>query len=88
MQAEEKLFHAYLISAGTADERDRLSGELARTMVCESKGQRPCGVCRQVMTEFCGPEFEIIIVDEGGLMAHTLGELLPLAFSPSDLEKR
>lgn len=46
----------------------------------------PCGVCRQALAEFCGPEFEVLLVkgmDETEL--HTLGELLPLAFTPRSL---
>ena len=40
----------------------------------------PCGVCRQVMSEFCDKNFKIILEDDGTLTAHSLGELLPLAF--------
>ncbi len=36
----------------------------------------PCGVCRQVMLEFCNPDFAIIT--EGG--RYTLGELIPNSF--------
>ena len=42
----------------------------------------PCGVCRQVLAEFCSPEMSIVLVkdaDGNGEML-TLGELLPLAF--------
>ncbi len=41
----------------------------------------PCGVCRQVMGEFCRPEFEIILTKQDGFELHTLSELLPLGFS-------
>ena len=48
----------------------------------------PCGVCRQVMMEFCGKEFEIILVTgEDCYEVHTLGELLPMGFGPEDLER-
>ncbi len=41
----------------------------------------PCGVCRQVMAEFCGPDFPILLVrDASHYEKTTLGELLPLAF--------
>ena len=42
----------------------------------------PCGVCRQVMQEFCNPsEFKIILaVSETDYKVHTLSELLPLGF--------
>lgn len=41
----------------------------------------PCGVCRQVMSEFCKPEFGILLAKPGGYESHTLSELLPLGFS-------
>lgn len=45
----------------------------------------PCGVCRQVMAEFCKGDFKIIMaknVDEYKIM--TLEELLPESFNPQD----
>ena len=47
----------------------------------------PCGVCRQVMMEFCDPEtFQIILaVDKEKYDIFTLKELLPLGFGPSNL---
>lgn len=47
----------------------------------------PCGVCRQVMMEFCDPEtFQIILaVDKEKYDIFTLDELLPLGFGPSNL---
>ena len=47
----------------------------------------PCGVCRQVMMEFCDPEtFRIILaVDQENYDIFTLKELLPLGFGPSNL---
>lgn len=43
----------------------------------------PCGVCRQVMSEFCSPDFKIILVtsSDGDYEETTLGELLPYTFS-------
>ena len=42
----------------------------------------PCGVCRQVMAEFCEPDFEVIMLScDGKYKAVTLEELLPYAFS-------
>lgn len=48
----------------------------------------PCGVCRQVMIEFCLPEeFQIILARSAeDYQIYTLAELLPLSFSPRDLE--
>ena len=47
----------------------------------------PCGVCRQVMMEFCDPEtFTIIMPDgKGGIMELLLKELLPYGFGPENL---
>lgn len=40
----------------------------------------PCGVCRQVMSEFCDGDFEVITVKNGQIIKNTLSELLPFAF--------
>ena len=47
----------------------------------------PCGVCRQVMREFCDPEtFQIILaVSKDKYDVFTLRELFPLGFGPADL---
>lgn len=47
----------------------------------------PCGVCRQVMMEFCDPEsFQVIVaIDEDNYVQHSLEEMLPLGFGPKDL---
>ena len=43
----------------------------------------PCGVCRQVLAEFCSPDFPILLVQsESEFSRCTLGELLPRAFGP------
>lgn len=48
----------------------------------------PCGVCRQVMMEFCNPEeFQIILADgKDNMKVMSLKEMLPYGFCPSDLE--
>lgn len=47
----------------------------------------PCGVCRQVMMEFCNPKtFKVILADkERNYKVFTLEEILPLGFGPSNL---
>ena len=47
----------------------------------------PCGVCRQVMMEFCNPkEFQIILAtDQENYKIITLEELLPMGFGPENL---
>lgn len=49
----------------------------------------PCGVCRQVMMEFCDPEtFQVILaVDTEHYDVYTLKEILPLGFGPGNLRK-
>ena len=46
----------------------------------------PCGVCRQVLREFCSDGFRIILAaPDGETRTFTLGELLPQSFGPSSL---
>ncbi|MBD5469882.1 MAG: cytidine deaminase [Lachnospiraceae bacterium] len=47
----------------------------------------PCGVCRQVMMEFCDPkEFRIITaISEDEYIDKTLEEMLPHGFGPKNL---
>ena len=48
----------------------------------------PCGVCRQVMREFCRDDFLIHAVDaQGVIQTHTLAQLLPCSFGPADLKE-
>ena len=42
----------------------------------------PCGICRQVLSEFCSRDFKIILTNgKGGQKNFTLAELLPESFS-------
>lgn len=42
----------------------------------------PCGVCRQVMSEFCSEDFTVLLGKNGDeYKSLTLGELLPHSFS-------
>ena len=47
----------------------------------------PCGVCRQVMMEFCKPlDFQIILAkSEKDYKVYLLEELLPMGFGPENL---
>lgn len=49
----------------------------------------PCGVCRQVMLEFCDPEeFEIILSDgPDAYKVMKLKEMMPYGFAPERLTK-
>ncbi len=46
----------------------------------------PCGVCRQVMREFCKPSFKIYLAKSADdYKEFTLGDLLPESFGPDNL---
>ena len=77
--------------------REESSGQIGSGEDCsgqtgpghEQSGQMcaPCGVCRQVMMEFCDPEtFQIVLEDgEGGIRTFLLKELLPFGFGAANL---
>jgi cytidine deaminase len=49
----------------------------------------PCGICRQVMREFCPGDFEIVLArSQEDYEVHTLEKLLPLSFEPENLKKQ
>ena len=53
----------------------------AIAIVGDSSPCTPCGVCRQVLSEFCSEDMPLIVEDgDGKPLAYTLGELLPKAF--------
>lgn len=45
----------------------------------------PCGICRQVMAEFCPPDFEILLYNGKEIKTYTLSALLPESFDKSNL---
>lgn len=46
----------------------------------------PCGVCRQALFEFCGPELNVIMAKTpDDFLERSLGELLPMGFGPSNV---
>ena len=45
----------------------------------------PCGVCRQVMREFCTDDFMVYVGGkDGAYQALTLAQILPYSFSASE----
>lgn len=70
-------------------------GEREFTAICIVGGKEgiltdytaPCGVCRQVMMEFCSPkDFQIILAkDKENYQIFTLEELVPMGFGPGNL---
>ena len=45
----------------------------------------PCGICRQVLSEFCGENFEILLYDGKMVKSYRLKELLPHNFGSDEL---
>lgn len=72
VSAGERAFKAIAIVGGPVDsEEDTVFSEYAY----------PCGVCRQVMQEFCEPDFVIIVAKSlEDYKVYTLKELLPYGF--------
>ena len=68
----ERDFAAIAVIGGPAGEKGRFCA--------------PCGVCRQVLREFCEPDFRILLGTTDEVQVYTLEELLPTSFGPSDLK--
>lgn len=69
--------------------------EFAMLAVCGGKNGEisgvfpPCGVCRQVMAEFCKPDMPVLLMrGKQSFDRSSLGELLPGSFTPAALKKR
>jgi len=50
-----------------------------------SKDCSPCGVCRQVMAEFCDENFEVILGTPDDFKVYKFSEILPLTFTSNEL---
>lgn len=68
----EREFAAIAIIGGPAGQKGRFCA--------------PCGVCRQVLREFCALDFRILLGTTEEVQTFTLGDLLPTSFAPSDLK--
>lgn len=62
--------------------------------VCGGKGEQisgafpPCGVCRQVLAEFCSPEMPVLVMTGSDTFRKLgLGEILPFSFNPEYLKE-
>ena len=51
----------------------------------EKHGFPPCGVCRQVMSEFCDSDFEVVLGTPEKFKVFKLDEVLPLRFTGEEL---
>lgn len=68
----EREFAAIAVIGGPAGEKGRFCA--------------PCGVCRQVLREFCALDFRILLGSVEKVQAYTLEALLPTSFGPLDLK--
>lgn len=48
----------------------------------------PCGVCRQVMAEFCQDDFQIVLGTTDNISVYNLKDILPDRFGPDNLIKK
>ena len=46
----------------------------------------PCGVCRQVIAEFCDKDFKLVLGTPDNFGVYRLDDVLPFAFTPKELE--
>ena len=64
-----------------------VGGPAGKPAQAQDEPSGPCGVCRQVMQEFCGPDFEIHMQKAGGgVFTVKLPELLPFGFTKDSME--
>ncbi len=60
--------------------------KIKQVYVYTKDGWPPCGMCRQVMSEFADPNLEIIMGDESGKeTVMKFSDLMPLSFTPDHL---
>ena len=52
---------------------------------CLSDFCAPCGVCRQVLAEFCDGDFPVILGTPDNFQAYAFKDLLPFSFGKADL---
>ncbi len=62
--------------------------KLTKVYVYTKEGWPPCGLCRQIMSEFADNDLEVIIGNETGTeKTMKFTELMPLSFTPDHLHK-
>jgi cytidine deaminase len=72
------------VAAAIAAEGSKVSIEEIVVVTPDSGDCAPCGMCRQVLIEF-GPALLVRFLQHGRLAEATSAELLPYAFTPSNL---
>jgi cytidine deaminase len=79
--------HAEEVAVGAAVADGHREFERLAVTSAERDGVLPCGMCRQTLTEFCGPGFPVVCDGTGTPTEYTLGELLPDAISRETLDR-
>ena len=80
-----RLPHAVLLEGESGAGKKTFARLIAAAAVCSGE-ERPCGVCRQVLSEFCDGEMPIICANrKGEYKMVSLDDLLPYAFSKKDM---
>lgn len=46
----------------------------------------PCGICRQMLREFCTEDFRVLVRGEEGTVVRTLAELIPEGFTARTMQ--
>ena len=65
--------------------------EFAAIAIVGGKGEEPadfcapCGVCRQVLAEFCNEDFRVVLGTPDNIRVYSFAEILPLSFGKNDL---
>jgi cytidine deaminase len=76
-------FHAEEVALGSAVRDGHREFEHVAVSSANRDGVTPCGMCRQSLAEFCGPDFTVICEGEGAdgsdpePVEYRLGDLLP-----------
>jgi len=61
--------------------------QIDKIYVYSAAGWPPCGMCRQVLSEFAGPNLEVIIGDaQGNEKVFAWKDIFPMAFTPEHLQ--
>lgn len=81
-------FHAEEVAIMGAIRDGHTDFERVAVVSGEHDGVTPCGMCRQTFAEFCDDTFEILTEENGEITRSTLGELLPDAMKPGNLQNR
>lgn len=79
--------HAEEVAIGSAVASGHRSFERLAVTSSERDGVKPCGMCRQTLSEFCPEDFPVVCDEPDGPTSYRLGDLLPDAISPETLDR-